>query len=260
MTPAEQAQLDAVAALVRRVLGRDVVGVYLHGSAALGSLRPRSDLDVLALTSRRTTRAERQGLVSGLLALSGGDSRHLEVTVVVQDEIRPWRFPPRLDFQYGDWWRAEFERGDLEPWPSETDPDLALLLTMVLLADWPLHGPPAAEMIDPVPWSDVVTATLDTVEVVLDQVDDDTRNMVLTLARMWCTLATGEIRSKDAAADWALERLPEEHRAVLARARAVYVGDEEERWADLETAVRPHAELVASEIRRVATTGNGLHG
>ena len=74
---------------------------------------------------------------------------------------------------------------------------------------------------------------LEGIEPLLADLDDDTRNVVLTLARIWTTLGTGEFRSKDAAADWALERLPEEHRAVLARARAIYLGDEPERWDDL---------------------------
>jgi streptomycin 3"-adenylyltransferase len=62
----------------------------------------------------------------------------------------------------------------------------------------------------------------------LGDLDTDTRNVLLTLARSWTSLATGVIRSKDAAADWALPRLPAEHRAVLAHARAVYLGDEDE--------------------------------
>ena len=36
----------------------------------------------------------------------------------------------------------------------------------------------------------------------------DVRNSLLTLARIWYTLATGGIESKDVAAAWAIERLP----------------------------------------------------
>ena len=50
----------------------------------------------------------------------------------------------------------------------------------------------------------------------------------------------------------ALTRLPEEHRAVLARARAIYLGDEEERWDDIKPRVRPHADHVVGEIERLA--------
>ena len=62
------------------------------------------------------------------------------------------------------------------------------------------------------------------------------------------------IRSKDAAADWALPLLPEEHRAVLAHARDIYLGKEPEEWGDLLPRVRPHADHVIGEIRRVVVS------
>jgi hypothetical protein len=58
----------------------------------------------------------------------------------------------------------------------------------------------------------------------LEDLEPDTRNVLLTLARVWVTLDTGEIRSKDAAADWAIERLPAARGEVLALARDGYLG------------------------------------
>ncbi len=95
----------------------------------------------------------------------------------------------------------------------------------------------------------------------LDDLEGDTRNVLLTLARVWTTLATGRIRSKDAAADWALARLPDEHRPVLAHARQLYLDRRysEESWSPtLRARVRPHADHVLAEIDR-ARTGGG-HG
>ena len=114
-------QIDLVLAAVRDVLGDGVVGAYLFGSAVLGGLRPHSDLDVMVVSRRRTTRHQKQQLVAHLLAVSRRP-RPVELTIVVHGEIRPWRYPPRMDFQYGDWWRSQFERGELEPWPSATNP------------------------------------------------------------------------------------------------------------------------------------------
>jgi predicted nucleotidyltransferase len=232
MLDADQEQLARVVALVRDVLGPNAVGAYLFGSAVLGGLQPRSDLDVLAVSKRRTTREERQGLVDRLLAISGrstpqGRWRNVELTIVVESEIKPWRFPPRRDFQYGQRFRAAFESGNLSPWPTTTDPDLAALITMVLLADSPVLGPPPNEIFDPVPQHDLIRAIIGDIDAWLDNLDSDTRNVILALARIWGTVATGVIRSKDAAADWALDRLAEEHRTVLARARAIYLGEEE---------------------------------
>jgi streptomycin 3"-adenylyltransferase len=82
--------------------------------------------------------------------------------------------------------------------------------------------------------------------------EGDTRNGLLTLARIWTTLATGEIRSKDEAANWALARLPEQHRPVLAHARAAYLGEAPEDWRELALRVRPHVDHVVERIRTLA--------
>ena len=254
------AQIDKIVGLVRDVLGHDAVGAYLHGSAVLGGLRPHSDIDVLVVSRRATTPEEKRVLIDRLLLLSGrgdpsGRSRSIELTIVIESEIRPWHFPPRWDFQYGDWLRPEFERGNLTPWTTP-NPDLAPLITMVLLGDRSLFGPPPAQVFDPVPQGDVIRAIVGGIPELLGDLDSDTGNVVLTFARIWSTVATGAIRSKDSAADWALARLPDEHRPVLARARAIYLGDEEERWDDLLTRVRPHVEYVAREIARLTTSAS----
>ena len=256
LNAADQQQIDRALALVRAVLDSDAVAVYMFGSAVFGGLRPESDLDVLVVSKRRTTRAEKQRLVQGLLAASGrrtphGMWRRIELTIVVQSEIKPWRYPPSFDFQYGDWLRSEFESGNVEPWPTTVNPDLATLITMVMLANTPLLGPPPAEIFDPVPNDDLIKAMVGDIDRLQGNIDSDTRNVVLTLARIWSTVATGVIRSKDAAAAWALDRLPEAHRPVLARARATHVGDQAERWDDLEHHIGPHAEYTIAEIRRL---------
>jgi predicted nucleotidyltransferase len=244
-------QLDELLSLLHEVLGADVVGAYLFGSATHGGLRQHSDIDVLAVSKRSTTLEEKRRLADGFLALSGGGRRPVELTAVVESELRPWRYPPRFDLQYGEWDRAALEAGNVEPWPTATNSDLASLITMVMEAGRPLFGPPPAEVFDPVPREDYLRAMESAIEDVLRDLHGDTRNMLLTLARIWSSVATGLIRSKDEAADWALERLPEEHRPVLARARAIYLGEEEERWDDLDAHLEPHADYVVAEVERL---------
>jgi streptomycin 3"-adenylyltransferase len=248
-------QVRAVMTLVDDVLGAEVVGAYLHGSAVLGGLRPASDVDVLVVARRSLTEGERRALLAGLLRVSGftGGLRPVELTVVVESEVRPWRYPPTGDFLYGEWLREEFETGG--PPGPEPMADLAIVLTMVRAGDHALAGPPPARVLDPVLYEDVVRAATAGVPVLLAELDDDTRNVLLTLARIWCTLATGEIRPKDAAAAWALGRLPPEHRPVLEHARRLYLGSRyaEEVWsAELRAQVRPYADAVVTEIGRLS--------
>lgn len=249
-------QVGTVVELVGDTLGPKLVGVYLHGSSVLGGLRPASDVDLLVVSRRGMDDRERRLLLDGLLAASGfeGGLRPVELTVVVHSEIRPWRFPPTGDFLYGEWLRDTFRAGAL-PRP-EPMPDLALLVTMARAGDRPLAGPPPSRVLDPVPHADLVRASVAGIPGLLDDLDGDTRNVVLTLARVWTTLATGEIRSKDAAADWALAHLPPEHRPVLEHARTLYLHHRysEERWSDaLRARVRPHVARVLTEIDRLSS-------
>jgi predicted nucleotidyltransferase len=254
----DQRQLDRVLTIVRDVLGSDAVAAYLFGSAVLGGLRPESDLDVLVVAKRRTTREEKQCLVDRLLAISGrrnpqGRWRRVELTIVVEGEVKPWRYPPSFDFQYGDWLRGEFESGNLEPWPTRVNPDLATLITMVILANTPVLGPPPAEILDAVPEDDLIRAMVGDIDSLSAHLDSDTCNVILTFARIWSTVETGVIQSKDAAADWMVHRLPDEHRAVVQRARAIYLGDQPEHWDDLDDRVVPCADHLVAEIRRLAS-------
>jgi predicted nucleotidyltransferase len=253
LDPADRDQLAKVIDVVRDVVGEDLIGAYLHGSAVLGGMRPRSDLDLLAVTARRMTRDQKVRLVADLFALSGpyripGPPRAIELTAVVASEIRPWRYPPSMDFQLGEWLRERLERGEVDPLPSRTHPDVAVLVTMVLQGDAAVAGPPPTEVFDPVPPSDFRRALSADVPGLLAELELDTRNVVLTLARIWSGLVTGAVHSKDAAADWALPRLPAEHRAVLAFAREAYLGTEDEDWMSIRDRICPYADAVVGEI------------
>lgn len=245
-------QLEQAVALVHEVLGEELVGLYLFGSAVLGGVTPTSDIDLLAVSRRPTKDDERRRLVERLLALSMRP-RYLEVTIVVGSEVRPWRYPPMMDLQYGDWLRAGFERGEIPP--PAPNPDLAALITMTLLNGKPLVGPPPAEVFDPVPHGDLLRAGVDELDGILADLDHDTRNMLLTLTRIWCTAETGEIRSKDAAADWVLPHLPAAHRPAIQHARDGYRSGDYGTWDDLD--VRGYADYVVGEIRELRRRRGG---
>jgi streptomycin 3"-adenylyltransferase len=248
-------QIELLVDGVRDVLRDDLVGAYLHGSAVLGGFRPDSDIDVLVVAARRTTADEKRRLIDLLLSISGRRAslrpgRPIELDIIVESEIRPWRYPPTFDLHYSELWRERFESGELEPWTSTTNRDLASALTMVLLGDEPLAGPHPAQVFDPVPRSDYIDAILRDIGTVDEFLPWDTRNVVLTLPRIWSAVATEAVYSKEDAADWALPRLPDEHRAVLERARAAYRGEVEDSWDDLGSEVRAFADHVVSEIER----------
>lgn len=247
-------QIDRTVSLMHAILGNDLIGVYLFGSAVIGGLRARSDIDLMAVSSRRLAIREKRKIIEEMLAISG-QPRSVELTVVVWSEIRPWHYPARMDFQFGNWWRSEYEKGVVEPYRSNFNPDLGSLIRLVLHANAAVIGPPSADVFDPVPRTDYIAGLVSTIDQWLENLNETDlgiRNAVLALARIWCGIVTDEIRPKDEAAEWALPRLPIRLGAVLQRAKAGYLGEPVEEWQELLPEVRAYSQHVISEIKRAS--------
>lgn len=237
LTEVDRRQVDDVVDAVRQVLGDDLVAVYLYGSATSSGLRPESDLDLLAVV--RSPLGQRvRPLLDAVLARSGRRHglRPVELSVVVADRVRPWRYPPPRELQYGEWLRDGLEAydpaaGGPAPWGGPDDPDLACLLTQVLLDGVALVGPPAEQVLAPVPLADLRHAVADGVPGLLADLADDTRNVLLTLARILATLRTDRIWSKDAAAAQVAGDVPADLRPLLELAAAAYRGEADDDWS-----------------------------
>src|SRR5690554_2213624 len=235
--PAEiSAQLSKTLDVIERHLASTLLAVHLYGSALDGGLKPYSDIDLLVTVATKIDGTERQALMLDLLKISAplGMNRDLcvrEVSGVVRDDVAPWRYPARRELQFGEWLRKDILDGVVEP--AVIDADLAILLTQARQHSIALAGPPAAEFFDSVPESDIFKALADSLKLwnVPSDWAGDERNVVLTLARVWYSAATGKIAPKDVAADWVIECLPEKHRSTLSEAREAYLGHCEDRLA-----------------------------
>jgi streptomycin 3"-adenylyltransferase len=228
-------EVPRVLAVLDRTLADTVVGAYLFGSCCAGGLRHQSDVDILVAVTQAPIEATRQQLMAELLKISGrdaiaGPSRPLEVTVVVASELVPWRFPPRCELLFGEWLRDDLAAGRIAP--AAPSPDLAIVMTTLLQHHRLLVGAPASVVFAPVPADDLRRAVSGCLPSLLDNLRGDERNVMLTLARMWVTQATGRIVPKDEAALWALERLPSTLAPVLALARSAYLGEQRDDWSN----------------------------
>jgi len=237
--------------VLQESLGSYLVGVYLYGSAVMGGLRPNSDVDILAVTNQRLPENVRKDLRDRLLQVSGkignvDEIRPLEVTVINQSDVVPWHFPPKYEFMYGEWLRDRFEKGDI-PEPAY-EPDLAILLVQARNAGFSLLGPKAADILEPVPAEDIRKAIKESLPGLVANLHGDERNVVLTLARMWLTVSTGEISEKDTAAKWAASRLPPAHAELLNVACKAYRGEVVDRWEGIEPEVNALVGYLKKEI------------
>lgn len=255
--PAEiSVQISQVLEVIEHHLESTLLAVHLFGSALDGGLKPYSDIDLLVTVAAKIDGTTRRALSCDLLDVSAfpGESealRAVEVTIVAHDDIIPWHYPAKRELQFGEWQRKDILAGIFEP--ATHDSDLTILLTKARQCSIALVGPAAEELFEPIPESDLFKALTYTLKLWNSQQDwaGDERNVVLTLSRVWYSVATGWIAPKDMAADWVLRRLPVTHQPILLEARQAYLGQGEDRLASHPDQLAEFVYFVKGEIARV---------
>jgi aminoglycoside adenylyltransferase-like protein/nucleotidyltransferase-like protein len=202
--------------VLRDTLGQALIGVYLHGSAALGDYHPaRSDVDVLAVCAAPLDTEGRARLGAGLGrdALPCPADAGLEFSLVTQAAARDPARAPSYELHGWD------DHGRVCPGGGRGDPDLPLHYAVVRQTGLALWGPPPGDVVRDVPLEEQVRLVADELDWAVAHASASTQ--VLTACRAWALSADGRSRSKRDAAEWALRHgAPPVVAAVLADHRA----------------------------------------
>jgi GrpB-like predicted nucleotidyltransferase (UPF0157 family)/predicted nucleotidyltransferase len=206
-----------------------LVGVYLHGSLAMGSFyRPKSDLDVLFVVERPLTTEQRRAVALSMCELSDrrplvGD---LEMSVLRHADTANFHQPLPFEVHYSAEWKQATRDGKVDFTISRTDLELAAFCTAVRARGVCLEGEPISDVFGPVPPQANRDAVLYDLAWILqgDRILDSPIYGILNCCRVLALEADGWARvlSKEEGGEWALANLPEQHRPMVAQALACY--------------------------------------
>lgn len=181
--------VDACTRVVLAALGDQLVGVYLHGSAASGDWTDSSDVDLLAVVVD-AARADWRVIGGRLIDRPGAP---LEMSVVERSAAAepgaPWPFLLHVS-----------DRRVVLGEDRSGDPDLLLHYAVVRARGTTVTGPPIEEVFGPVPDQQVRTALASELAWGLEK--SDAAYAVLNACRAHAFAATGRLLSKLEGARW----------------------------------------------------------
>ena len=221
---------DEILETIRReysqILGRNLIGIYIHGSIAFGCFDPRvSDIDFLVVVDQPLTLREKTALIHVLLQSEPyAPPKGFEMSVVLKGVCDPFVYPTPYELHYSAAY-AQAACGDLVRYCEGmhgTDKDLAAHLTVTRAVGQVLCGAPIPNVFGEVPREEYLDSIRWDVENAAEDISEHPVYIILNLCRVAAFLREGLVLSKKDGGEWGLTHLPEEYREIIRSALMAY--------------------------------------
>lgn len=212
--------------LFERVLGGNLVGIYVHGSIAFGCFTwEKSDIDFIAVTRAPMTYGEKLSVMKGLLEINEeAPDKGIEMSVMQLKDTQEFRHPAHFDLHYSNGHRERCQQ-DLEEYcrnMNGDDPDLAAHCTVINHVGQVLCGLPVDMVFGPVAKKDYLDSIRSDVENAVEDVKENPVYIILNLCRVMAYIREEQVLSKKQGGEWGIRNLPAEYRMLIAEALMCY--------------------------------------
>ncbi|HMS50239.1 MAG TPA: DUF4111 domain-containing protein [Candidatus Saccharibacteria bacterium] len=233
----------ALVAVLENELSDNLVGVYLHGSLAMGCYyRPKSDLDIIVVVENQlgTDIAKKTGIAIAEQADKRLTTGNVELSIITADTAKKIPVPVPFELHYSTEWHDKMLNGDIEYDSGKTDIDLLSHLMYVRQRGVVLAGKPISEVFGEYDWRHFMDAVIDDFEWILEDehIIETPFYGVLNICRVLQLMSENSqmVHSKDEGGEWGLKNLPHEHHAIIQQALDAYrssveVNEEQRRTA-----------------------------
>ncbi len=223
--------LNEFIASCQTILGDNLTGIYLHGSAVMGCFNIRkSDVDLLVVVKDEVAKDHKRKFMDMVVALNErAPKKGIEMSIVKEAVCNPFVYPTPFELHFSiahlNWYRSN--PGDYVEKMKGTDKDLAAHFTIIYHRGKTLLGKEIKEVFSEVSgeaymdsiWTDIAGAKEDILENPL--------YIILNLCRVLAYKREGLILSKKEGGEWAVKCLEKpEYIALVLAALKEYETDE----------------------------------
>ncbi|MBO4884704.1 MAG: DUF4111 domain-containing protein [Clostridia bacterium] len=242
---------EAFTARSRAILGDNLAGVYLHGSAVMGCFNEKkSDIDLLTVVNGGVPDGVKRAymdMVVGLNALA--PQKGIEMSVVKRDVCKPFVYPTPFELHFSNGHLAWYEKdpADYIAKMNGVDWDLAAHFTVLRARGKRLFGEEIEDVFGEVEREYYIDSIWRDIEGAEEDIAEDPTYIALNLCRVLAYVRDGLVLSKREGGDWGAENLPEKYRGLIRRALEDYSSESSVEWED--GSAREFAAYMLARIR-----------
>lgn len=215
--------LDNMNNRVEELLDGDFVGLYVHGSIAMGCFNPGvSDVDFLVVIRNKLRVEEEKKLIKILLNESNNVPKGIEMSVVLLSQTKNPIFPTPFEFHFGKEYEDKYRRDETDLSKQNTDPDLVAHFTITKKRGITWSGLPINEVFSEIPKEMYAKSLLYDFNDLDKNIVSNTIYGILNACRTIAYLKDGLVLSKKEGGEWAMENFDKQYFDILEKALATY--------------------------------------
>ena len=218
--------IDELIEQTKGILKNNLIGIYLHGSAAMECFNPaKSDIDLIIIVKDNMPKKIKRGLMDCIVELNDrAPDKGLEISVVLQSVCNPFVYPTPFELHFSPMhlkWYMDNPDDYIQKMNGE-DKDLAAHFTVITHRGKCLIGLPINEVFGQVPQECYMDSIWEDVKDAEEDIIDNPMYLVLNLARVLAYKSESLVLSKKEGGMWALDNLPIEYKELVSVAMTDY--------------------------------------
>ncbi|MBM7586961.1 streptomycin 3'-adenylyltransferase [Bacillus pakistanensis] len=202
--------LTKLVTIFQQKLDENLVGVYLHGSLAMGCYHPvKSDIDLLVVVKEPLLPTTKRELINSFFKIEEEfPQKGLEMSVVNEAVLNPFQHPTPFELHYSNAHRHHYISDPEFILEGGKDRDLAAHVVMTKHRGRCLIGLPIQEVFEDVSSKDYLDSIIFDIENAAEEVWNDPVYYILNLCRVLFFIREKGIASKKEGGEWGRENLP----------------------------------------------------
>ncbi|MDP4090973.1 MAG: DUF4111 domain-containing protein [Bacillota bacterium] len=212
-----------------RIFGSNLVGIYLHGSMAMGCFNPmKSDIDILVVVENEITDLQKKMFMDVIVALNdNAPAKGIEMSVVRSKYCRDFIYPTPFDLHFSNMHLAWYKSNPTEyiEKMKGIDHDLAAHFVITKNRGIVLYGKTISDVFGEISSEAYLDSIKKDIIEAEEEVKDNSIYIILNLCRVLAYVLERLVLSKKEGGEWGIRNIDDKYQGLIKEALLCYSSD-----------------------------------
>lgn len=227
---------ETIVAESQEILGDNLVGIYLHGSAVMGCFNEKkSDIDLIVVVNAPVSNEVKRKYMDMVVELNTyAPEKGIELSIVKTEVCKPFIYPTPFELHFSNahlqWYKTN--PSDYIENMNGVDKDLAAHFTIIYSRGKCLYGKKIQDVFARVSKELYFDSIWNDIENAKEEIRTNPTYIILNLCRVLAYKKDGIILSKWEGGRWGIDNIPKKYHGLILQALDEYSFDKMIEWKD----------------------------